>query len=349
MDQLIGAFAKINLESLQKPPKPFNLSHKDKQFLARIKNLINVTDRYKQFTDEVLDVIDLEDIYQGIAKREQEQEKQEQKGNKTHLYGYQDLMVLELLDYFRNRFFTWITKPQCEVCTNTDNIESVGIKPPPQPNPDEITRIEVYKCTRCNRGVEFPRIENPVTLLSTRKGRCGEWVNCFMLILTALIGSETEIRYVWNHEDHVWCEYYSLTLKKWVHLDPCDLAFDDPGLYCNNWGKKMSWCIGFNDGYIIDLTKKYVTEDKKIDRRLITPNVNAVKAAIVHIAHNKMVSYYHRLGRDNKIWYHECLLKYNQELYTMYKPEKVPEAKLELKGRQSGGEEWTKHRGESGK
>ena len=35
--------------------------------------------------------------------------------------------------------------------------------------------------------IEFPRINNPVTLLTTRRGRCGEWVNCFMLILQALI------------------------------------------------------------------------------------------------------------------------------------------------------------------
>lgn len=343
MDGLIDAFAKVQLEALQKPIKRQNVSQKDKKFLAQIQGLVNITDRYKGYTDEVLDAIDLERIYQGIAKREQQDQEKP--------VGYQDLMVLELLDYFRNHFFTWITKPPCEACNKDDAIQSTGIEPPPHNNPDEITRIEVYKCTRCDKRVEFPRINNPVSLLSTRKGRCGEWVNCFMLIfmliLTALIGTETEVRYVWNYEDHVWCEYYSLALQRWVHLDPCDLAFDDPGLYCDNWGKKMSWCIGFNDSYVIDLSRKYITKEKEIDQRLITPNVQAVKAVIAQYGRSKLVSYYHRLGRNQ--WYNQCLLKYNRELYSIYKPNfQVPQAKLDQKGRQSGAGDWTKERGESG-
>ena len=36
---------------------------------------------------------------------------------------------------------------------------------------------------------------------------------------------------VLDFTDHVWAEYWSKSKARWVHLDPCEDAFDQPLLY----------------------------------------------------------------------------------------------------------------------
>jgi peptide-N4-(N-acetyl-beta-glucosaminyl)asparagine amidase len=91
-----------------------------------------------------------------------------------------------------------------------------------------ITQNSYFSCSTCQVTTRFPRYNNPSVLLDTHCGRCGEWANCFALCLRAL---NYEARYVLDWTDHVWCEVYSETQKRWLHIDPCEAALDKPLIY----------------------------------------------------------------------------------------------------------------------
>lgn len=323
-------------------------SEADSRIINSVQSLSQNLSRYDDplSLEAALDTIDLAKIYEGVDKREQSSQNLD--------FGYEDHVVRETLRYFKDDFFSWVTRPKCPICKRDgENIRPTGSERPPAINPDEISVIEVYVCTECNQRVEFPRINNPTKLLETKRGRCGEWVNCFMLVLRAVLGSEVQTRYIWNSEDHVWCEYYSKNLQRWIHLDPCENVFDEPSLYSKNWGKKMSWIIGIGDNYLVDLSEKYVTETSKAIPKNTVANEQTIAKflesynALLLLQKWEAVQILEKSDEEKylKLYNDILLLQARERINNKPAPSKSRELP---QGRQTGDASWTSSRGEDG-
>ncbi|NXA39801.1 NGLY1 amidase, partial [Eudromia elegans] len=172
----------------------------------------------------------------------------------------EDFLLLELLSWFKSDFFHWVNDLPCSRCGGrTEPKGNVA------PTEDDLrwnaSRVENHYCNQCQFCNRFPRYHNPEKLLETRRGRCGEWANCFTLCCRA-VGFEA--RYVWDITDHVWTEVYSASQKRWLHCDPCENVCDKPLLYETGWGKKLSYIIAFSKDEVVDVTWRYSCKHEEV-------------------------------------------------------------------------------------
>nr|CAB3264319.1 peptide-N(4)-(N-acetyl-beta-glucosaminyl)asparagine amidase-like [Phallusia mammillata] len=182
--------------------------------------------------------------------------------------NFQHFLLLEVLSWFKRDFFKWMDKPICPNCNNDSNVENTGMASPSDEDMIwQASRVEAYVCRKCGKSLRFPRYNHPEKLLETRKGRCGEWANCFTLICRSL---DFEARHVMDWTDHVWTEVFINKWDRWVHCDPCENACDTPLVYEKGWKKKLSLVVAANANQVIDVTMRYTVDPKSVTQRQMT-------------------------------------------------------------------------------
>ncbi|EEB08094.1 peptide N-glycanase [Schizosaccharomyces japonicus yFS275] len=298
-------------------------------FYRQIQQLSNEPLTYEdaQLQDYALSLIPLERIYAEAGEQEA----------KSDEWGYQDYIIKALLKWFKHEFFEWVNAPKCEQCQNETRFVGPAA-PTTEESQEGCGNVELYQCNSCGHTQRFPRYNNVRPLLKHHRGRCGEWACCFTFLCRA-IGSRA--RWVWNAEDHVWTEVYSYKQKRWVHVDSCEEAFDQPLIYEQGWGKKMSYCFGFGADSACDVSRRYIRHPENGNPRNKAPEV-VVKQAFVDLNNRLRAS----LSPKEVEALEEESRKEEQELASYFVTSTTTTD--HLPARQSGAPEWKEARGESG-
>ncbi|XP_042067821.1 peptide-N(4)-(N-acetyl-beta-glucosaminyl)asparagine amidase-like [Salvia splendens] len=245
--------------------------------------------------------------------------------------------LLQLLFWFKQSF-RWVNSPPCDSCNSETMNQGMGT-PTNSESHYGASRVELYRCKSCSSVTRFPRYNDPIKLLETRKGRCGEWANCFTLYCRAF-GYET--RLILDFTDHVWTECFSPYLGRWMHLDPCEGIYDNPLLYEKGWGKKLNYVIALARDGVYDVTKRYTKKWHEVLSRRVMTTEPALASIISDITRERRRSF----SSEKLVEHHERDKKEVEEMErSLSLQDDMP---ISLPGRQSGDKEWRVARSEFG-
>lgn len=240
---------------------------------------------------------------------------------------YKDVFLTELLEWFKLEFFEWVDTLLCTKC----NKKSVAVKS----NFSDGIRLEQHLC--CNTVMTFPRYNDVCMLLQTRKGRCGEFANCFTFLCRSL---GYEARFVHANFDHVWTEVYSLNEKRWIHLDPSENIMDVPLCYQVGWKRDVKYVFAFSFDDVQDVTWRYTSNFDKTRTARNECNEDEVLKSVLMIRNKRQ----QKCTNARKKYLIKRNLAELASFITARKPTKDEEA-----GRTSGSFMWRSTRGEYSK
>mmetsp|Transcript_12992 Transcript_12992/g.39997 ORF Transcript_12992/g.39997 Transcript_12992/m.39997 type:complete len:326 (-) Transcript_12992:341-1318(-) len=247
-------------------------------------------------------------------------------------------LTRELLRWFKHTFFSWVDTLPCPECSGK-TVKGEAATPTEDDLRFSATRVETHKCERCGTEQRFPRYNDPVRLLETRQGRCGEWANAFTLCCRAV---DIAARLVLDWTDHVWTEIWSSTDQRWVHADSCENVLDEPLLYESGWGKKLNYVIAFHRSGVTDVTRRYTNKfDELLSRRTVIEE-DALTALIESLSEEQIASTTEDLPEG------DIRARQERELTELQK-KRIPAHTAPLPGRDSGATEWKIARGEIGR
>ena len=188
----------------------------------------------------------------------------------------------ELLTWFREHFP--YNRAQCACGAHGELIGNVRANA--REREGRAMRTELQWCGASGVMQRFPRYNDVATILTTRKGRCGEYSQVLYQLVRAL-GWPARLVVDWT--DHMWVEVRlpmqgegapageapsgaqsgpspgapggaeptgAPPVTRWVHLDPCEAAVDQPSLYAE-WGKTLTYVLAIGDGRLVDVTSTY--------------------------------------------------------------------------------------------
>lgn len=233
--------------SSQRPPSYASLKNipfeprapsdrKDFKFRAHLHSLAKIPLTWENpgLLDEALRSVPL-DIVSAQAEDEFQIFQAEANGRPPR-WGYADCLVRALMTWFKRSFFQWINNPPCGRCQGPTVYAGRA-----QPTDDELARcatsVEAYQCSQCGEFERFPRYSDAFVLMQTRRGRMGEWANCFGMLCRAM---GARVRWVFCLEDKTWVEIYSEHQRRWVHVDVVEQLWDNPRVYTE--GRSITFC-----------------------------------------------------------------------------------------------------------
>ncbi|XP_031796235.1 peptide-N(4)-(N-acetyl-beta-glucosaminyl)asparagine amidase [Sarcophilus harrisii] len=272
---------------------------------------------------------------QELQRRAQEKFERAKKLDQGANINGEDILLMELLQWFKGEFFQWVNHLPCSKCGG-ETINKGKLSPDDDERRWGASRVEEHFCSSCHISNRFPRYNDPEKLLETRRGRCGEWANCFTLCCRAM---GFEARYIWDSTDHVWTEVYSPSQQRWLHCDPCENVCDKPLLYEVGWGKKLSYIIAFSKDEIVDVTWRYSCKHEEVVSRRTQIKEEVLRETINGLNKQRQLS----LSESRR---KELLHRIIVELVEFISPR--PPKAGELGGRISGSVAWRVARGEMG-